>query len=69
MSLHSKQTQRISIGLLLLITPFFLGGIILVKGYAVHRGMPLYPIWLVALVFLGIGPLKLLLHELGHLGL
>jgi hypothetical protein len=68
MSVHAKSppSERISIGRLLLIAPLFLGGIILVKGYAIQRGMPLYPIWLVALVFIGIGPLKLLLHELGH---
>src|SRR5229473_766273 len=67
MSLHSRQTQRISIGQLLLITPFFLGGIILVRAYATHRGMPLYPAWLVALVLFGICPFKLLVHEFGHL--
>src|SRR5437016_5836866 len=66
MSSHSKQTQRISIARVLLIALLFLGGIILVKGYATHRGMPLYPAWLVALVLFGICPFKLLVHEFGH---
>jgi hypothetical protein len=63
---RAAKAREMSIGRVLLITPLFLGGIILVRSYVIHRGMPLYPAWLVALVLFGIGPLKLLVHEFGH---
>jgi hypothetical protein len=50
----------------LLLVFVFLGGFLQVLRYASEHGMPHYPGLLVALVLFGIGPLKLLLHELGH---
>lgn len=51
---------------MLIILPFFVGGLVFVATFAAENNLPLCPIWIAAPILFLIGFLKLLLHELGH---